>query len=171
LVSEPARDREPDRDLSSELFSARPEAEVTEPDRDLKREIFSARPEATIQVAVRVVEQERGLELQVNCPEFTLATMLPIVNVIEAAMVLKIELFSAKLEAIVQAPFRDLKREFFSARPEANASEALRAFARPLISEAATEREPDRDLSSELFSAKPEAKASEPVKALARPLT
>jgi hypothetical protein len=132
LVSEPARDREPERDLSSELFSARPEAEVTEPDRDLKREIFSARPEATIQVAVRVVEQERGLELQVNCPEFTLATMLPIVNVIEAAMVLKIEVFSTKLETELNEPPSDLKIEDFSAKPEAKASEPVKALARPL---------------------------------------
>jgi hypothetical protein len=109
LVSEPARDREPDSDLKSELFSARAETKVTEPDRDLKREIFSARPEATVQVAVRVVEQERGLELQVNCPEFTLATMLPIVNVIEAAMALKIELFSTKLETELNEPVNDLK--------------------------------------------------------------
>ena len=50
-------------------------------------------------VTVRVVEQEWGLELQVNCPEFTLATMLPIVKAIEAANVLKSENFSARLEA------------------------------------------------------------------------
>ena len=60
---------------------------------------------AVFQVAVRVVEQERGLELQVNSPESTLTTMLPIVNVIEAARVLKIEDFSARLEAKVsEAP-------------------------------------------------------------------
>jgi len=45
-----------------------------------------------VQVAVRVVEQERGLELQIICPEFTLATMLPIVTVIEAAADLKTEI-------------------------------------------------------------------------------
>lgn len=35
LVSEAARDNEPDRDLNSEFFSARPETKVSEPDRDL----------------------------------------------------------------------------------------------------------------------------------------
>jgi hypothetical protein len=34
---EDARDREPDRDLNSELFSARLETEDREPDRDLER--------------------------------------------------------------------------------------------------------------------------------------
>jgi hypothetical protein len=46
------------------------------------------RLEAIVQAAVRVVEQERGLELQVSCPESTLATILPIVIEIESATVL-----------------------------------------------------------------------------------
>jgi len=71
----------------------------SEPVRDLERESCLATPEATVQVAVRVAEQERGLELQVNAPEFTLATMLPTVYAIEAAKALKIEDFSTKLEA------------------------------------------------------------------------
>jgi hypothetical protein len=41
-----ARDREPDRDLNSELFSARLEDENRTPIRDLKKEVFSARLEA-----------------------------------------------------------------------------------------------------------------------------
>ena len=57
------------------------------------------RAEPIVQVAVSVVEQERGLELQINFPESTFATMLPIVSVIEAAMVLKIEVFSALEDA------------------------------------------------------------------------
>jgi len=64
LTWEPARDREPLRDLNREDFSAMPEAEPseppkvtarppnrepvreTEPVRDLKKEAFSAKPEA-----------------------------------------------------------------------------------------------------------------------------
>jgi len=71
LVSEPARDREPDRDLNSEdlsvkledepseapKFSARPanraDARPSEPDRDLNRELFSAKLEAAFNVAKR----------------------------------------------------------------------------------------------------------------------
>ncbi len=76
----------------------------------MNSELFSAKAEVVVRVAVLVVEQERGLELQVNCPEFTLATMLPIVIVIEAAMVLKIEVFSTKLEAEFSEPLSDLKK-------------------------------------------------------------
>src|SRR6266567_1941572 len=127
---------------------------VPEParDRDLKTEDFSTKPDVIVQVAARVVEQERGLELQVNPPEFTFATMLPIVSVIEAAMALKTELFSARLEAKVREPLSDLNTELFSAKLEAKASE------------------PVMDLNSEVFSVRLEAKDSEPVKALARPL-
>ena len=75
-----------------------------------------------------------------------MATMLPIVNVIEDAIVLKMELFSeklevvcnealrdlkiesrcARLEAIVTEPARDLKIEFFSTRLETMVIDALR---------------------------------------------
>jgi hypothetical protein len=72
-----------------------------------------------------VVEQERGLELQVNCPEFTLATMLPIVSVIEAAMALKIEIFSAKLETELSEPLSDLSIEVILAKAEAEVSDPL----------------------------------------------
>jgi hypothetical protein len=119
-----AKDREPLRDLYKEVFSAMPETRpselvralarllvsepvrLSEPDRDLKRELFSAKPEAMVKVAVRLVEQERGLVLQTSFPESTLATVLPIVSVIEAAKVLKIEFFSARLEARVNEPVR-----------------------------------------------------------------
>jgi hypothetical protein len=37
LVSEAARDTEPDRDLNNELLSAKPEANVSEAVRDLAR--------------------------------------------------------------------------------------------------------------------------------------
>jgi hypothetical protein len=121
-----ARLREPDRDLNSELFSAKPEATVNAPLRDLNREVFPAKPEATFQVPVRVVEQERGLELQINFPESTLATMLPIVNVIEAAMALKIEVFSTKLETELSEPLSDLSIEVILARAEAEVTDPLR---------------------------------------------
>jgi hypothetical protein len=73
-----------------------------------------------------VVEQERGLELQVNFPEFTLATILPIVSVIEAAKTLKIEVFSAKLETELSEPLSDLSIEVILARAEAEVSDPLR---------------------------------------------
>jgi hypothetical protein len=114
-----------------------------EPERDLNKEFFSARLETIVQVAVRVVEQERGLELQVSCPESTLATMLPIVIVIEAASALKRELFFA----------------IFEAKP----SELVKALARPLVSEAAKVREPVRNIISEFFSAGLEAEVSDPL--------
>ena len=52
-----------------------------------------------VQDAVRVAEQERGLELQTSSPESTFTTMLPIVNATEAARVLKMEDTCERLEA------------------------------------------------------------------------
>jgi len=98
----------------------------SEPLRDLNSELRPATPEPRFQVAVRWVEQERGLELQVNCPEFTLATMLPIVNVIEAASPLKIEVFSTKLETELSEPLSDLNIEVILAKAEAEVSDPLR---------------------------------------------
>jgi len=91
-----------------------------------------ARPETVFQVAVRVVEQERGLELQVNSPEFTLATMLPTVNVIEAERVLKIENFSTRPEATANETVKDLKREVCSTRLDATDNVPVKLLARPL---------------------------------------
>jgi len=174
LVSEPARDNEPARDLDSETCSTRPEAkprepvkplarpltaELTresepekalnhevcstkfedrprdpvrslarplvseatidrEPDRDLSHEVCSTRPEVIVKVEVRLAEHERGLELQISFPESTLATMLPIVKVIEAASVLKKEFFSTRLETIASEPLKDLNREILSAKAD-----------------------------------------------------
>src|SRR6266571_5252840 len=104
----------------------------SEPVRDLERESCLATPEATVQVAVRVAEQERGLELQVNAPEFTLATTLPVVNVNEAAMALNIEACLAKPEATDNEPVRDLNREDLSTRPEPILHETLKLSRRLL---------------------------------------
>jgi|SRR5215467_3365315 len=104
-----------------------------EPAKDLNSELCSERPDAKVQVTVRVVEQERGLELQINAPESTLATTLAPVNANEAARALKIEDFSAKLDAIVHELLKDLKREVCSTNPEATVREAVRLFARLLI--------------------------------------
>ena len=87
---------------------------------------------AVFQVAVRVVEQERGPELQVNSPEFTLATMLPIVNVIEAARVLKIEDLSTILEETANESVKDLKREKCSTILEGTVNVPVKLLARPL---------------------------------------
>jgi hypothetical protein len=94
--------------------------------RDLRSELLSAKAEVVVRVAVRVVEQERGLELQVNCPEFTLATMLPIVTAIEAAMTLKIEDLSTKLETELNEPVSNLNIEVILAKAEAEVTDPLR---------------------------------------------
>jgi len=120
-----ARDSEPVKDLNNEAFSAKTEAIFHELVRDLNREDRLAKPEAIFQVAVRAVEQERGLELQVSTPESTLATMLPIVIVIAATIVLKIELFSSRLEESVREVLRNLNIEVFSVRIEARVRELL----------------------------------------------
>jgi hypothetical protein len=126
LTSEATRPRDPDRDLNNELFSAKLEATFNAPVRDLNNELFSAKlevrvkapirdlkredlstkPEAIAQVEVRMVEHERGLELQISFPESTLATMLPVVIVTEAVSVLRIEFFSARPEARFTAAVR-----------------------------------------------------------------
>ena len=121
-------------DLNRADFSTRPETELSKRLSDLNREDFSERSEVTVKCTVRLVEQERGFELQINVPEFTLTTMFPIVIVIEAARVLKIEVFSAKLEAEVKELARDLKREDTLARLDTELSESLRPFARRLVS-------------------------------------
>src|SRR5207237_1135061 len=136
LISEPARDNEPDKDLESETCSARLEdrhrepdrllarpliseaAIDREPDRDLSHEVCSTRPEVIVKVEVRLAEHERGLELQISFPESTLATMLPIVKVIEAASVLKKEFFSTRLETIASEPLKDLNREILLAKAD-----------------------------------------------------
>jgi hypothetical protein len=93
------------------------------------------RVEAIVQVAVGVVEHERGLELQVSCPESTLATMLPVVIEIEAASVLKIELVSTRLAAAANELLKDLKNDDFSAKVETEFSESLRDLKIDLFSE------------------------------------
>ena len=85
----------------------------------MKNEDVRAGAEPVIQVAVRVVEQERGLELQINFPESTFATMLPIVMVMAAANVLNMEFLSAKLKAAVRELPSNLNIEVFSTRIEA----------------------------------------------------
>jgi hypothetical protein len=117
---------EPVRDLNRVLFSAKLddrdnealrlsrcpmtfaklEERDSEPDRDLNSEFFSAMLEAIVQVAVRLVEQDRGLELQTSFPESTFATMLPIANATEAASTLKTERFAMKPEDRVKEPLR-----------------------------------------------------------------
>jgi len=110
-----------------------------------------------VKVAVRAVEQERGLELQITFPESTLATMLPIVIAIDPANVLKIEFFAARVEGIVSESVRDLKNDLFSARLVVNDNESAKDFARPLDWEPARPIESNSDMSNELCSATVEA--------------
>ncbi len=110
-----------------------------------------------VKVALREVEQERGLELQITFPESTLATMLPIVIAIDPANVLKIEFFAAKVEGSVSEPVRDLKNDLFSARLDAKENESLRDLARALDWEPTKPSESSSDLNNELCSAGVEA--------------
>jgi hypothetical protein len=70
--------------------------------------------------------------------------MLPIVIVIVAASVLKIELFSVRLEARLSELLRDLRKDVFSTKLEAGPSESVKTLARPLVSELAGHRVPAR---------------------------
>ncbi len=108
-----------------------------EPDMALENEDFSATPEESPREPDRLVEQERGLVLKINFPESTLATMLPIVNVIETARVLKKEFFSTRLETRLRDPVSVLKNEFLSAKVETNPSAPERTLPIPLLTELA----------------------------------
>jgi len=55
LPSKPARPSEPDRDLKSVLFSARPEVIVNATLRDLNSELLSAKPEAELIESLRAL--------------------------------------------------------------------------------------------------------------------
>jgi hypothetical protein len=57
LASETTTDREPDRDLKIEVFSAKPEDKDREPDRDLSSEIFSVKLETKDREPVRALER------------------------------------------------------------------------------------------------------------------
>ncbi len=105
MISEPARDRDPTRDLNSKLFSTK--------------------AETVPKFEVGLIEQERGLELQITFPEFTFATMLPVVIEIEPASVLKMEFFSERPEAEVKELARDLMNADFSRKLDANVRESL----------------------------------------------
>ena len=101
LISEPDRDSEPENVLAKPLSSK--ELRPTEPvrafpiplvsdvtrerevEKDLRYEYFSTRVRDWPRAPETVVEQERGLELQIIFPESTFATMLPIVNASRAA--------------------------------------------------------------------------------------
>jgi len=52
--------------------------------------------------------------------------MLPIVNAIEAAMALKIEVFSTKLETELSEPLSDLNTDVILAKAEAKVSDPAR---------------------------------------------
>lgn len=67
-------------------------------------------------------------------------------------------------------PERDLNREFFSARPEAEPRELVKTFVRVLVPEATRLTELANDLNREFFSARLEAELSEVVKLLTMPL-
>jgi len=79
-----------------------------------------------------LAEHERGLELQNNFPESTLATMLPITIVIEPASVLRNESFFARLDTRLREPVRVLKNEFFSANVATEPSVAESTLPHPL---------------------------------------
>jgi hypothetical protein len=153
LVSEPVRDSEPKSDLARPLASeaTRPNELVNDlliplisdpvgkidPFRDLENESFSATARDSPSDPEMVVEQERGLELQIIFPESTFATMLPIVNVIEAANVLMKMFFSTRLVTRPSEPGSVLKNEFFSEKVDTKPSVPDSAFPTPFVRELA----------------------------------
>jgi hypothetical protein len=92
----------------------------------LKKEVCLARLEAVFKFPAKVVEHERGLELQASFPESTLAARLPVVIVIEPVRALKTEFFSPSVEPRFSESLRALNSEFFPRRFEAEASKALK---------------------------------------------
>ena len=96
--------------------------------------------------------------------------MLPIVIVMVATIVLKIELFSSRLEESVKELLKNLNIEVFSAKTEDEPSEAVKPIVRALNRELARPRESDKDRKNEDLSAKLEADPSESVKDLRKPL-
>ena len=68
--------------------------------------------------------------MQINDPEFTLTTVLPVAKVIDAAIDLKIEACFARPVAKDSEPARVLNRAVCSTKLEAIASEAVRLSTR-----------------------------------------
>jgi len=177
LVAEP---NDPATDLNNEFFSARLDDGLSEATRalpiplaietaavkvslrDRKKDACFPRLDTMFQFAVIVVEQDLGPVLQTSFPEWTFATRLPIVIVIESVSVLKMPFEATPVDALVKKPVSNLKNDNLSARLEADASEAL-ALLRKAVCSARFEAEvsaPLRDLKIEDFSARLE----EPVK-------
>jgi hypothetical protein len=140
------------------------------PLRDLKKEVCLIEPESIFQLAVTVVEQERGLELQTSFPESTLAARFPVVNAIESPNALNNEFFSPGFEAALSEPLRDRKKENLSPRVKTRAIEALKDLRNEVCS---TKLETEvrallRDLKSEDFATKLEPKPRLVVRALTK---
>lgn len=112
-----ARVMDPEKDWKREDFSAKDEAgfraaarllpipfsmeleSVTVPLADRNSETCRGELEVMLMSAVLLVEQDRGIVLQVIFPELTFMAMLPMVNVSAPVIVLKIVFFSARLDA------------------------------------------------------------------------
>jgi hypothetical protein len=160
LVSEPAVESEPAKDLAKPFDSDAPKLieavkalliplalepeREREPGMDLKNEYFSAAVRDRLSDPDSLVVQERGLELQINFPESTLAIMLPNVIVIEPASPLTNESFFARFDTRPMEPVRLLKNEFFSAKFATRPSVEERAFPHPFDWEPTNESEPLR---------------------------
>src|SRR6266581_4654624 len=134
-------DSAPVRDLNSEDFSTKPEAQTSEPVKTLARPLVSeaARPREPVRDLKSVLFSARP-EAEDSAPVRDLNS----------------ELFSARPEAKDSEPVRDLKSEDLSTKLEAEDSEPLNALVIPLVSEAVRESEPLRDLNSELRPVTPE---------------
>src|SRR2546426_6332285 len=68
-------------------------------------------------------------------------------------------------------PVRVLKNEFFSARPEAEPTDAVNPRIRPLNSEPPIVNDPVKDLNHDIFSERLDTEPSDPLTFLAQPLT
>jgi hypothetical protein len=140
------------------------------PLRDLKKEVCLVALERIFQLAVTLVEQERGLELHTSFPESTLAAMFPVANAIESPNALNNEFFSPGFEAILSEPLRDRKKESLSPRLETRAIEALKDLRNEVCS---TKLETEvrallRDLKSEDFSTKLEPRPRVVIRSLTK---
>jgi len=80
------------------------------------------------------------------------------------------EMCLARLEDVLRETTRDLTKEAFSTKPDAEPNEALRYTLRPLKKEPTRVSEALKDLKNELFSTRLEPEPNEALRPLARPL-
>jgi len=142
---------------------------VREPDRDLKTEVFSARLEAIASELLKILRNEfcfTKLEVQDNESVNDLNHELFSAKLVDGPIdAIKLIVRPLKKElARLSESLRVLNREVCSVKLETEPNEALSVTARPLRSELARPRESMKDLKSELLSARLETDPNEALK-------